>query len=139
MGRRAGIGKKALSNAQQPEALPRKQEADQRALPAATAGRAGERSSPVATARAWELLDAPDRLFSVLYADFPWRVEAWAGRPGLLRTADHHYPTMALAEIKTAMVQAAGRQELRAVPVDGQRVARRNDRGPRGRRLRIPE
>jgi N6-adenosine-specific RNA methylase IME4 len=56
-----------------------------------------------ATARAWELLDEPDRLFPVLYVDFPWRVERWSGQPGLLRTADHHYPTMTVDEIKAAM------------------------------------
>jgi N6-adenosine-specific RNA methylase IME4 len=58
-----------------------------------------------ATARAWQQLDAPERVFPVLYADFPWRIEPWSRQTGLARAADEHYPTMTLDEIKTAMIR----------------------------------
>ena len=37
-----------------------------------------EAALAAATYAAWQLLDHPDRLFPVLYVDFPWRIEPWS-------------------------------------------------------------
>jgi N6-adenosine-specific RNA methylase IME4 len=103
MGRRPE-GKKALTNAQKQKRY-RENKKPTSAISRQRRRAEHEAALAAATARAWELLDEPDRLFPVLYVDFPWRVEAWSGQPGLLRTADHHYPTMTLDEIKAAMVK----------------------------------
>jgi N6-adenosine-specific RNA methylase IME4 len=64
-----------------------------------------EQELAAATARAWLLLDSLDRLFLVLYVDFPWRIEAWSRETGLNRAADNHYETWALTKIKETMLK----------------------------------
>jgi N6-adenosine-specific RNA methylase IME4 len=49
----------------------------------------------------------PDKLYGVLYADPPWRLEPYSRDTGLNRAADNHYPTMTLDEIIALEVPAA--------------------------------
>lgn len=41
----------------------------------------------------------PAGQFSVIYADPPWKLEAWSDETGLERAADQHYPTMTVDQI----------------------------------------
>jgi N6-adenosine-specific RNA methylase IME4 len=98
------IGKKALTPAQKQK---RYRENKKPTSTISRQRRRAERERELAadTARAWQLLDLPDRLFPVLYADFPWRIEPWSRQTGLARAADEHYPTMPLPEIKKKMAE----------------------------------
>ena len=46
-------------------------------------------------------------LYSVIYADPPWRFEPYSRETGLDRSADNHYPTMTLDRIKSLKIPAA--------------------------------
>jgi N6-adenosine-specific RNA methylase IME4 len=48
----------------------------------------------------------PDRLFPLIYADPPWRFDVFSPS-GAWRSADEHYPTMDLDDIKALKVPAA--------------------------------
>jgi N6-adenosine-specific RNA methylase IME4 len=56
-----------------------------------------------ATFDAWRRLEGLERLFPVFYVDWPWRVKVYSRETGLDRSADNHYPTMTIEEIKAAM------------------------------------
>ena len=47
------------------------------------------------------------KLFSVIYADPPWRFEPYSRVTGMDRAADNHYPTMTLDAIKAMPIPAA--------------------------------
>lgn len=47
------------------------------------------------------------RLYSVIYADPPWRFEAFSQVTGMDRAADNHYPTMTLEELCAIVPPAA--------------------------------
>lgn len=47
------------------------------------------------------------RLYNVIYADPPWRYEAYSAETGMDRAADNHYPTMTTADIAALPVPAA--------------------------------
>lgn len=47
------------------------------------------------------------KLYSVIYADPPWRFEPYSRETGMDRAADNHYPTMPVAEIMALKVPAA--------------------------------
>jgi N6-adenosine-specific RNA methylase IME4 len=47
-----------------------------------------------------------EKRYGVLYADPPWRFEVYA-ESGMDRTADNHYPTMTIEEIKAFPIPAA--------------------------------
>ena len=49
----------------------------------------------------------PDFKAGVLYGDPPWRFEVYSRDTGMDRSADNHYPTMSLEEIKALKVPAA--------------------------------
>jgi N6-adenosine-specific RNA methylase IME4 len=102
MGRRPIIGREALTPAQKQK---RYRENKKPTSTISRQRRRVEREAALAAATyaAWQLLDHPDRLFPVLYVDFPWRIEPWSRQTGMDRAADNHYPTMTLDEIKTAM------------------------------------
>ena len=102
MGRRPEYGKRAQTDAQ------RAKRYRENKKPGSTISRQRRRVEreaelAAATARAWQLLDHPGRLFPVLYVDFPWRIEPWSRQTGMNRAADNHYPTMAVHEVKAAM------------------------------------
>jgi N6-adenosine-specific RNA methylase IME4 len=52
-------------------------------------------------------LAANTKLYNVIYADPPWRFEAYSEETGMDRSADNHYPTMSIDEIKELTVPAA--------------------------------
>jgi N6-adenosine-specific RNA methylase IME4 len=52
-------------------------------------------------------MTAPAKQYGVIYADPPWRFEPWSRKTGLGRSADNHYPTMTLDEIKALPIPAA--------------------------------
>lgn len=45
--------------------------------------------------------------YNIIYADPPWRFKVWSRDTGLGRSADSHYPTMTLDEIKKLDIPAA--------------------------------
>ena len=90
MGRRPE-SKKALTNAQKQKRY-RENKKPTSAISRQRRRAERERELAAATARQWELLNEPARLYPVLYVDFPWRVEAWSRTTGLVRAADEHYP-----------------------------------------------
>jgi N6-adenosine-specific RNA methylase IME4 len=47
------------------------------------------------------------KLYSVIYADPPWRFQPYSRDTGMDRAADNHYPTMTLDQIKAFSVPAA--------------------------------
>jgi N6-adenosine-specific RNA methylase IME4 len=47
------------------------------------------------------------KVYSVIYADPPWRFEPWSRETGMDRAADNHYPTMTVDEIAALRVPAA--------------------------------
>lgn len=47
------------------------------------------------------------QLYSVIYADPPWRFQPYSRISGMDRAADNHYPTMTLADISALRVPAA--------------------------------
>ena len=59
------------------------------------------------TARANELLENGERLYSVIYADPPWRFEPYSRDTGMDRAADNHYQTESIEKIKAIKVPAA--------------------------------
>jgi N6-adenosine-specific RNA methylase IME4 len=101
---RPTIGKRAMTDAQ------RAKRYRENKKPTSTISRQRRRAEreaalAAATARAWQLLDHPDRLFPVLYVDFPWRIEPWSRQTGLARAADNHYPTMTLDQVKATFAK----------------------------------
>jgi hypothetical protein len=61
----------------------------------------GEAAPAETTLEAWRRLDSrAERLFPVLYLDWPWRIEPWSREAGMDRAADNQYSTIELAEIK---------------------------------------
>ena len=64
-----------------------------------------ERELAVATEQASAALGT--KLYSVIYADPPWRFEPYSNQTGMDRAADNHYPTMTLDGIKALPVPAA--------------------------------
>lgn len=59
------------------------------------------------TAKANELLENGERLYSVIYADPPWRFEPYSRDTGMDRAADNHYQTETIEKIKAFKVPAA--------------------------------
>jgi N6-adenosine-specific RNA methylase IME4 len=47
------------------------------------------------------------KLYSVIYADPPWRFEPWSRTTGMGRAADNHYPTIPTEDIEKLKVPAA--------------------------------
>lgn len=45
------------------------------------------------------IMELPEEHFGVIYADPPWRVEAYSRETGLNKAPDNHYPTMTTEEI----------------------------------------
>ena len=52
-------------------------------------------------------LAANTKLYNVIYADPPWRFEAYSEETGMDRSADNHYPTMSIDDIKGLAIPAA--------------------------------
>jgi N6-adenosine-specific RNA methylase IME4 len=52
-------------------------------------------------------LAANTKLYNVIYADPPWHFEVYSEETGMDRSADNHYPTMSIDEIKELTVPAA--------------------------------
>jgi hypothetical protein len=48
----------------------------------------------------------PNKRYGVILADPPWRFQPYSRETGLDRSADNHYPTSPLAEIKTLDVES---------------------------------
>ena len=48
----------------------------------------------------------PDKRYGVILADPPWRFQPYSRETGLDRSADNHYPTSPLAEIKALDVNS---------------------------------
>jgi N6-adenosine-specific RNA methylase IME4 len=46
----------------------------------------------------------PDGKYGAIYADPPWRFDAWSGK-GIARAADNHYTTMTMAEMSVLSVR----------------------------------
>lgn len=76
---------------------------DQAIKKAARKGRERELADKTITAS----LAANTKLYNVIYADPPWRFEAYSEETGMDRSADNHYPTMILDDIKGLTVPAA--------------------------------
>lgn len=47
------------------------------------------------------------KVYSVIYADPPWRFQPYSNQTGMDRAADNHYPTMTLADIRALPIPAA--------------------------------
>ena len=47
------------------------------------------------------------KLYSVIYADPPWRFEPYSRDTGMDRAADNHYPTMTIENLLAMKVPAA--------------------------------
>ena len=45
------------------------------------------------------IMNLPEKRFGVLYADPPWRIEAYSKETGLNKAPDNHYPTLELSQI----------------------------------------
>lgn len=56
------------------------------------------------------LADLPQGHFKAIYADPPWRFEAWSGK-GTARSADNHYDTMRLEDIAALPVAAVAAED----------------------------
>jgi N6-adenosine-specific RNA methylase IME4 len=69
-----------------------------------------EEELAAATERAAERVGR--QLYSVIYADPPWRYESWSNETGMDRAPDNHYPTMSTAEICAIDVPAAANAVL---------------------------
>lgn len=52
-------------------------------------------------------LAANTKLYNVIYADPPWRFEVYSEETGMDRSAENHYPTMVLDDIKGLAIPAA--------------------------------
>jgi len=52
------------------------------------------------------------KIYSVIYADPPWRFEPYSRDSGMDRAADNHYPTMTIGELKELKVPAASNAVL---------------------------
>jgi len=48
----------------------------------------------------------PDKQYGVIYCDPPWRFEPWSRETGMGRSADNHYPTLAIGEMLTLPIAA---------------------------------
>jgi len=52
------------------------------------------------------MIPFPDKKYQIIYADPPWRYKVWNRDTGLGRSADSHYTTMTLEQIKELNVPA---------------------------------
>jgi N6-adenosine-specific RNA methylase IME4 len=66
-----------------------------------------EREMAVKAVRASARLKTPGKLYSVIYADPPWRFEPYSRETGMSRAADNHYPTLSTDAIAAIRVPAA--------------------------------
>jgi hypothetical protein len=66
-----------------------------------------ERAMAERTIAASQALVRTTPLYGVIFADPPWRFEPYSRITGLDRSADNHYATMALDEIKALPIPAA--------------------------------
>jgi N6-adenosine-specific RNA methylase IME4 len=69
--------------------------------------RRGEREAELAVATAAASAELGSRLYSVLYADPPWRFEPYSPVSGMDRAADNHYSTLTTDEICAIVPPAA--------------------------------
>ncbi len=49
-------------------------------------------------------MDSIKKKYQIIYADPPWRFEVWSRDTGLGRSAESHYPTMYLKDIKSLQI-----------------------------------
>lgn len=101
---RPPIGEKAMTNAERQR---RYREGLKPNSPRSKARRRAERERELAARTRVASAALGARLYSVIYADPPWRLEAYSRETGLNKSADNHYPTMPLDDIKALRVPAA--------------------------------
>lgn len=98
---RPSIGKKAMTAAQ------RQRRRYARQKHQVKIGRRAEREQQLAMTTSAATASLGRQLYSVIYADPPWRFQPYSRISGMDRAADNHYPTMTLPEIKALPVPAA--------------------------------